>query len=140
MTTNADQANEHTHLLTPDTDTDTASPHSHLQDRRISSLRAHEHDIEADSIISSHVSKEEQALAETAVGERLGYNDYTTIDWVHDLVSSYCRDERMMGRKHGLYIRRSRIPFAGETCIAGKGYEAGYGRRSIRVLGGLQRH
>ena len=40
------------------------------------------------SIISSHVFKEEQELGSTAVGERLPYNDYTTIDWLHDLVSS----------------------------------------------------
>lgn len=36
--------------------------------------------------IASHVSKEEQLLADTSVGERLPYNDYTTIDWLHDLV------------------------------------------------------
>jgi hypothetical protein len=41
---------------------------------------------DAASIISSNISKEEQALAESAVGERLPYNDYTTIDWLHDLV------------------------------------------------------
>jgi chloride channel 3/4/5 len=40
----------------------------------------------ASSIISSHVSREEQELAGTAVGEGLPYNDYTTIDWPHDLV------------------------------------------------------
>jgi chloride channel 3/4/5 len=34
------------------------------------------------------LSKDEQALADTAVGERLAYNDYTTIDWLHDLVRS----------------------------------------------------
>jgi len=44
--------------------------------------------VDAASVISSHVSKEEQVLGETAVGERLPYNDYTTIDWLHDLVSS----------------------------------------------------
>lgn len=38
-------------------------------------------------IISSHVSKEEHALGATAVGERLPYNDYTTIDWLHEGVS-----------------------------------------------------
>jgi chloride channel 3/4/5 len=32
------------------------------------------------------VSKEELALGETAIGERLPYNDYTTIDWLHDMV------------------------------------------------------
>ena len=46
-------------------------------------------DAETESIISSHVSKEEQLLGETAVGERLPYNDYTTIDWLHDLVSCH---------------------------------------------------
>ena len=51
------------------------------QDRRLSTLQ---HD--AHSIISSHVSKEEKLLSDTAVGERLPYNDYTTIDWLHDLV------------------------------------------------------
>ena len=29
---------------------------------------------------------EEVKMADTAVGERLKYNDYTTIDWLHDLV------------------------------------------------------
>jgi chloride channel 3/4/5 len=41
---------------------------------------------EAHSILSSAVSKEEQALGGTAIGERLPYNDYMTIDWLHDLV------------------------------------------------------
>ncbi|KAF1968383.1 Clc chloride channel [Bimuria novae-zelandiae CBS 107.79] len=48
-------------------------------DRRLSELE-HEHDAEAQSIISSTVTKEEQALGTNAVGERLPYNDYTTID------------------------------------------------------------
>ncbi|RMZ75665.1 hypothetical protein DV737_g5194, partial [Chaetothyriales sp. CBS 132003] len=43
---------------------------------------------DAASISSSQVSKEELLLGETAVGERLPYNDYTTIDWLHDLVNS----------------------------------------------------
>jgi chloride channel 3/4/5 len=42
---------------------------------------------EISSIISSSLSKEEEALGKTAIGERLPYNDYTTIDWLHDLVS-----------------------------------------------------
>ncbi|EXJ86041.1 hypothetical protein A1O1_06410 [Capronia coronata CBS 617.96] len=46
---------------------------------------------EAASIVSSQISKEEQALGETAVGERLPYNDYTTIDWLHDLVKDSFR-------------------------------------------------
>jgi chloride channel 3/4/5 len=48
----------------------------------------HEHDEEAQSTISSTVTKEEQQLAGSTVGERLPYNDYTTIDWLHDLVKS----------------------------------------------------
>ena len=31
---------------------------------------------------------EEVKMADTAVGERLKYNDYTTIDWLHDLVGT----------------------------------------------------
>lgn len=46
------------------------------------------HGDDASSIVNSHVSKDEQLLADTAIGERLPYNDYTTIDWLHDLVSS----------------------------------------------------
>ena len=38
------------------------------------------------SIISSHLSKTEEAMLASATGERLPYNDYTTIDWLHDLV------------------------------------------------------
>jgi hypothetical protein len=63
--------NEHTHLLA-----------RQLHGRRLSAI----HDEEAHSIIVSHVSKEEAALAGSTVGERLPYNDYTTIDWLHDLV------------------------------------------------------
>jgi len=54
-------------------------------DRRLAELQ-HEQDGEAQSIISSTVTKEEQAMAGSSVGERLPYNDYTTIDWLHELV------------------------------------------------------
>jgi len=54
-------------------------------DRRLSQLQ-HEHDVEAQSIILSAVTKEEQQMAGSTVGERLPYNDYSTIDWLHDLV------------------------------------------------------
>jgi chloride channel 3/4/5 len=54
-------------------------------DRRLAELQ-HEQDEEAHSIISSAVTKEEQAMAGSTVGERLPYNDYTTIDWLHELV------------------------------------------------------
>ena len=67
-----------------------ADEHSHLlpkpYDRRRSRLQSISAEIDGESIASSHISKEEQALGETAVGERLPYNDYTTIDWLHDLV------------------------------------------------------
>ena len=68
-----------------DRDPEHLDEHSRLlpRDRRLNSL-AHAED--AASIISSHLSKEEQLLSDTAVGERLPYNDYTTIDWLHDLV------------------------------------------------------
>jgi chloride channel 3/4/5 len=66
----AQNSNEHTPLFP-------------AQDRRLSAIQQHG---DAHSFISSHLSKEEQLLSETAVGERLPYNDYTTIDWLHDLV------------------------------------------------------
>jgi len=72
-----EEVGETTHLLSPRV--------AELSGRRRSSQRPNDVD-EASSIISSHVSKEEQELAGTAVGERLPYNDYTTIDWLHDLV------------------------------------------------------
>ena len=52
------------------------------------------HNAEAEPIISPHFSKEEQLLGHTAVGERLPYNDYTTIDWLHD---HGCRVLALMG-------------------------------------------
>lgn len=66
----AQNANEHTRLLS-------------AEGRRMNTLQ---HQSDAQSIISSQLSKEEQLLSDTAVGERLPYNDYTTIDWLHDLV------------------------------------------------------
>lgn len=41
------------------------------------------------SIVSSVISKEEEALGNTAAGEILPYNDYSSIDFLHDLVSSF---------------------------------------------------
>jgi hypothetical protein len=54
-------------------------------DRRLSRLI--QKDDAASSIVKSHASVDEQALADSTIGERLAYNDYTTIDWLHDLVS-----------------------------------------------------
>ncbi|KIW06589.1 uncharacterized protein PV09_02305 [Verruconis gallopava] len=69
-------ASERTHLL-----------QGRLFDGNLDSI----HDEEAHSIKISHVSKEEAALAGSTVGERLPYNDYTTIDWLHDLVKDSYR-------------------------------------------------
>nr|OQO25120.1 hypothetical protein B0A51_08321 [Rachicladosporium sp. CCFEE 5018]OQO27114.1 hypothetical protein B0A51_06022 [Rachicladosporium sp. CCFEE 5018]OQO29427.1 hypothetical protein B0A51_04002 [Rachicladosporium sp. CCFEE 5018] len=54
---------------------------------------------DADSFVRSHVTKEEQKLSETAIGERLPYNDYTTIDWLHDLVKDSYRLRFIHSRK-----------------------------------------
>ncbi|KAH8592467.1 chloride channel [Bisporella sp. PMI_857] len=59
--------------------------------------RSHQEDV--NSIISSHISKEEEALGTTAVGERLPYNDYTTIDWLHDLVKDSFRYRGLKGNR-----------------------------------------
>lgn len=56
-----------------------------LHQSRLEQLQR-EHDEEAHSMIASSVSKEERELTGSTVGERLPYNDYTTIDWLHDLV------------------------------------------------------
>ena len=74
MAGDEEQPDEHTRLLP--------------RDRRISSIA---HEAEVESILSSHLSKEEQLLGQEAVGERLPYNDYTTIDWLHDLVKDSFR-------------------------------------------------
>ncbi len=74
MPADLEQANEQTKLL-----------HHAVHDRRLSAV-VHEDDIA--SLIGSHVSKDEQALSTAPVGERLPYNDYTTIDWLHDLVDA----------------------------------------------------
>jgi chloride channel 3/4/5 len=71
-----EEANEHTHLLGPHV----AQLNGHR--RRVDEIQAED----AESIISSHSSQDEQQLGHTAIGERLPYNDYTTIDWLHDLV------------------------------------------------------
>ena len=46
-------------------------------------------DVEARSLVSSFLTKEEELLGDTAVGEILPYNDYSSIDFLHDLVFSY---------------------------------------------------
>ena len=75
MPPDLEQAHERTQLL-----------YHIANDRRLSAIQQEE---DAHSMLSSHLSKDEQALSGTAVGERLPYNDYTTIDWLHDLVRSF---------------------------------------------------
>ena len=71
---------------------ETADEQTQLLDPRVAGLsgqrRGSRRGDDVSSIISSHLSKEEQALSATATGERLPYNDYTTIDWLHDMVST----------------------------------------------------
>ena len=69
---------------------------SHPQDRRFSAIQ---HEDEASSIIASYISKDEHALSNATVGERLPYNDYTTIDWLHDLVYIYIYMCKKSGRR-----------------------------------------
>lgn len=45
------------------------------------------------------VNDEQQLMATSAVGERLPYNDYTTIDWLHDLVKDSYRYRYVHSRK-----------------------------------------
>lgn len=72
MPADLEQATERTKLL-----------YHVANDRRLSAVLQQD---EASSVIGSYVSKDEQALASNPVGERLPYNDYTTVDWLHDLV------------------------------------------------------
>lgn len=60
--------------------------YTHLLPKTTDRRRSRFGSLADDVSITSSVSKEEAALAESSVGERLPYNDYTTIDWLHDLV------------------------------------------------------
>ncbi|TVY50090.1 H(+)/Cl(-) exchange transporter [Lachnellula occidentalis] len=87
-----EEANEHTQLLDPRV--------AELSGHRRGSTRSNAVQLEdASSIISSHLSKGERALAETAIGERLPYNDYTTIDWLHDLIKDSYRHRAIKSNK-----------------------------------------
>ena len=80
--------------MSPDEESnECAHERTQLLNRRISQVQ----DGESHSVVSSAVSKEEQALGGTAIGERLPYNDYTTIDWLHDLV---CLDRCLSTDRH----------------------------------------
>ncbi|PNS19815.1 hypothetical protein CAC42_7782 [Sphaceloma murrayae] len=56
-------------------------------------------DEEASSFVKSHISIDEAAMGSSTVGERLAYNDYTTIDWMHDLVKDSYRHRSLHTRK-----------------------------------------
>ncbi|KAI3400115.1 hypothetical protein diail_4346 [Diaporthe ilicicola] len=62
---------------------------------------------DVESLLASSISKDEQALhfSSTATGERLPYNDYTTIDWLHDLVKDSARHQLL----HRSGRRRNRL-------------------------------
>lgn len=63
---------------------------------------------DVESQIPSAVSKDEQALhlSSKSIGERLPYNDYTTIDWLHDLVKDSARHQAL---HHRPGLRGSRL-------------------------------
>ncbi|KAI9820023.1 MAG: hypothetical protein M1827_006594 [Pycnora praestabilis] len=86
MPADLEQATERTSLL-----------YQVANDRRVSHIQQQEE--EARSLLSDHVSKAEHALADTPVGERLPYNDYTTIDWLHDLVKDSFRSRSIHNQK-----------------------------------------
>ncbi|KAK3168834.1 hypothetical protein OEA41_005282 [Lepraria neglecta] len=87
MSQDEEQATERTKLL-----------YHAANDRRLSAVQQEE---ESQSLIGSHMSKDELALHDSPVGERLPYNDYTTIDWLHDLVKSSYR-YRSVHSKQGI--------------------------------------
>ncbi|KAH6615078.1 chloride channel-like protein 3 [Boeremia exigua] len=82
-----------------------------LHDPRLSQLQ-HEQDVESASTISSTLSKEEQQLVDSTVGERLPYNDYTTIDWLHDLV----KDSYRFRQINSLYSLRYKLIAQLDAC------------------------
>lgn len=96
MPQDIEQSNERTKLLL----------HHHPNDRRLSAVQQEE---DAHSVISSNISKDEQALSSAPIGERLPYNDYTTVDWLHDLVRN---PDSELKERDQLTGARSKIPTA----------------------------
>ncbi|RDW85819.1 hypothetical protein BP5796_04144 [Coleophoma crateriformis] len=74
--------------------------------------RGHGQPEDVTSVISSTVSKREQSLGSTTIGERLPYNSYTTIDWLHDLIKDSFR-YRAIHSKRGL---RARLLAGWDSC------------------------
>src|SRR2546421_6616772 len=67
-----------------ESDLEQATEQTQLLPRAANQRRASR--IAQDEVLASHLSKEEQSLRGTPIGERLPYNDYATIDWLRDLV------------------------------------------------------
>lgn len=122
-----EEANEHSRLIEP-------SPRRLSPGRPIGQRVDELRDATPSSIISSHVTKDEQALAGTAVGERLPYNDYTTIDWLHDLVCS-------LFKPIGSWLTDSRSKTLSATALYTPSVapEHASSPRGIRVKAGLLR-
>lgn len=64
---------------------------------------------DVESQLPSAISKDEQALhlSSNSTGERLPYNDYTTIDWLHDLVKDNARHQAL--HRPGLGAHRLKL-------------------------------
>lgn len=108
-----DQPSQSTPLL----HTDHSGPESSHTYRHARQDRPYDADVE--SILSSHLSKGERALHYLPLGERLPYNDYATIDWLHDLVKDSVRT-RTRARSTGI---RSRLA---ERWDAAQGWVAAF--------------
>lgn len=104
---------------------------THLLNRRVAQVW----DEETQPIISSAVSKEEQALGGTAIGERLPYNDYTTIDWLHDLVMFNIYSLIVGALTHASY--RLKTPSDIEQFIRNGASRPDSGKRGINAKDGL---
>lgn len=117
--------NERSQLLSPRV--------TELSGRRGSRRDSHLHLNDAESIISSHLSKEEEALGSTAVGERLPYNEYTSIDWLHDLVSTLSSLSEPT-----LTLSRSKTPFVTAQFSLDEESRAEHSRSGMHLKGGLQ--
>jgi hypothetical protein len=82
-------------------------------------------DLETHSHISSAFTKEDEALANTAAGEILPYNDYSSIDFLHDLV--HCS----IYYNTTLIPTRSKIHTEGETFIREPASETDSGQAAM---------
>ena len=81
---------------------------------------------------------EEIKMADTAVGERLKYNDYTTIDWLHDLViATHAVRVASVQRTHNAH--RSKTQAACVPSTIAKAHVTGSLPYSTMLLAGLLR-